>query len=93
MKKDNLDFTWVDLITEENRKTLEKMNEIEDMDVFDEFYEAFTTDADSEFEKIYWLYKSAGDHERDLIDALFVHLCGYSFQTLVAQHLKAEALT
>ena len=49
------------------------------------FHHEMDTDGDgfSEFENLFALYKSASEDYRMMIDAVFVHLCGWSFPTLL----------
>lgn len=63
------------------------LRDFEEVDVSDEFFNAFMTDSDQEIDRMFDFYKEANAHERAIIDAVFVQLCGFSYATLMKQHL------
>lgn len=75
------------LESKNNTEILDEMSNFDEMDVSDEFMDAYMTDDSSEFNRLFWMYKDAEPHERAVIDSVFIHMCGYSFTTLVKQHL------
>ncbi len=54
-------------------------------DVAAEFSLAFGTDSEMDFDKITEMYTLANESEKRIIDAVFVHLCGWSLPTLSEQ--------
>ena len=60
---------------------------LEDVDVYDTFYEEFTTDADCDTSGLHWFYSEASPDERSIIDQVMIFLCGYSYPTLVEKSL------
>lgn len=71
----------------QDEQTKEILEGFDEVDVNDEFFESFMTDENSEVDRIFDLYKEADEHERCIIDAVFVRLCGFSYATLMKMHL------
>ncbi len=83
-----LDTGFMKSITKTNQKVLAEMDNFEAIDVSEEFFVAYVTDSEAtEFDRLFWDYQEAEQHEREVIDLVFLRLCGYTYQTLMRQHL------
>lgn len=82
-----LDTGFMKSIARTNQKVFAEMDNFEVIDVSEEFFDAYTTDGDTQFDHLFWDYQEAEQHEREVIDLVFLRLCGYTYQTLVRQHL------
>lgn len=79
----NLDY----LESKDTTAVLSEMNEYDVVDASQEFIEAYMTDYSSEWDRMFWMYLDADAHEKAVIDAVFMHICGYTYHTLVEHHL------
>lgn len=61
----------------------ERNYEENDVSIVTQIAEEMSDDGDDETDRLFMMYRNSDDHEKAVIDATLIHVCGWSLKSLI----------